>query len=92
MNNKEIEFWAREFESSVNKLVSDGHHEYEAFGGYFGELLELAKNQCINEPVEVNTAGASRYWFSETRLMDYPPVVTAFWNLVRCLNGKPINS
>ena len=82
MNKKEIEYWAKKFESELKTAIADGNPHFTPFLGYFGEALELAKNGNVERPVVINITGAYRHWFSETDLPEYPEVEKAFVKLV----------
>ncbi len=88
MDKSALKQYAIDLELEIDRAANNGVADALKFKSYLKEEKELAKSQKINKPIEVNTHGAWRYWFSETELGGCNAIQNAFVNFTNCLSGK----
>jgi len=88
MNKSALKQYAIDLDLQIDHAAERGISDALKFKSYLKEEKELAKSQRINKPIEVNTHGAWRYWFSETELGGCNGIQNAFVKFTNCLSGK----
>jgi hypothetical protein len=91
MDKKALKEFAVALDYEIDLAIEDGISDAVKFKDYLKEEKELAKAEKISGPIEVNTHGAWRYWFSETELGGCNRVQKAFVRFTNCISGLDQN-
>ena len=91
MDKKALKEFAIALDYEIDLAIEDGISDAIKFKDYLKEEKELAKAEKISVPIEVNTHGAWRYWFSETELGGRNQVQKAFVKFTNCISGLDQN-